>query len=58
MLPAAALILAIPWGAPDTGYSESLPLFAVQIYYAIPEVALLAFGVLGRNVSDSFATAS
>jgi hypothetical protein len=52
MLPAAAVILAIPWGFPETRFEETFPLFFVQISYAIPETVLLAFGVTTRKLSN------
>jgi hypothetical protein len=45
MLPAGAIILAVPWGFPETHFEDNFPLFFVQAVYAIPEVFLLAMGV-------------
>jgi hypothetical protein len=55
MLPAAAIILALPWGFPETRFEDNFPLFFIQVFYAIPEVVLLGTGVTIRKLAGQAA---
>jgi hypothetical protein len=56
IFPAGAIILALPWGFPETRVRGELPAVLRAGFYAIPEVVLLGIGVTIRKLTRWAAT--